>query len=71
MVRVSLINYGAIIAPVLASVLILGVFRVRALVPVGRAQSMLTLVGGGLLLVGLLFLAALVLLMVALGNRGI
>lgn len=38
--------------------------------PDGRARSMLTLLGRGLILVGLLFLAVLVLLLIALSNRG-
>ena len=70
LVRVSLLNNGAIIAPALAGVLLLGVFGVRTMVPAGRARSLLTLVGGGLLVVGLLFLAALVALLIALSNRG-
>jgi hypothetical protein len=69
--RVSLLNYGAIIAPALAGVLVLGVFGVRAIGPAGRARSMLTLVGGGLVLVGLLFLGAFALLWTALMNRGV
>lgn len=70
MARVSLVNYGAIVAPALAGVLVLGVFGVRAIVPAGRARSMLTLVGGGLLLVGLLYLGAFALLWIAVTNQG-
>ena len=70
LVCVSLLNYGAVMAPVLAGVILLGVLGVRAIVPAGRARSFLTVVAGGMLLVALLSLISFVLVWIAVNNRG-
>ena len=70
LVRVSLLDDGAVMAPALAAVLLLGVLGVRAIVPAGRARSILTVVAGGMLLVALLFLIAFGLLWIAINDRG-
>ena len=68
--RISLLNYGAWIAPACAGLIVLGVFVARTQFPAGRTKTLLTWIGGGLLVVALLFVAVLVLLLVALSNRG-
>jgi hypothetical protein len=70
LVRISLLNNGAVIALVLAGVLVLGLFGARTRVSAETATSMLTLVDSGLLLAGLLFVATLVVLLIALSNKG-
>jgi len=69
--RISLLDYGAVIAPILAVVLVFGLFVARSSVTAEKTRSLLAIVGGGLLVVGLLFLAALAVLLIALNNRGV
>jgi hypothetical protein len=69
--RISLLDYGAVIAPTLAGVLVFGLFVARSRVTAGKTRSLLAIVGGGLLVVALLFLAALAVLLIALSNRGV
>ena|SRR6266496_3888697 len=68
--RMSVLDYGAVIAPAVAGLLVIMVFVVRARFPAGWERSLLTLIGGGLLFVGLVFLGVLVFLLIALSNRG-
>jgi hypothetical protein len=70
LVRISLENNGVIIAPLLAGAVLVAVFGARSRVSSPLARSVLTLIGRGVVVVGLVFMAALAALLIALSNRG-
>jgi hypothetical protein len=70
LVRVSVENNGAIIAPFLAGAVFVAVFAARSRVSSPTGRSVLALIARGLVVVGLVLVAALAALLLALSNRG-
>jgi hypothetical protein len=68
--RISLMNNGAMFAPGAAAVLLAGALAIRRVLDGGQARSIATMVAVGLLGLGLLFALLLIVLLVALSNRG-
>lgn len=70
LVKVSLLNNGALLAPGLAVVLLAGVLAMRRALGPGRARSVLSIVAIGLVGLVLLFSLLLIVLLIWLSNRG-
>jgi hypothetical protein len=70
LVRVSQLNFGAVLAPGLAVILLVAVLAVRRAIGPGQARSVLSLVAVGVLGLALLSSLVLVVLLVGLNSRG-
>jgi hypothetical protein len=70
LVRVSQLNFGAVLAPGLAVILLVAVLAVRRALGPGQARSVLSLVAVGVLGLALLSSLVLVVLLIGLSHRG-